>query len=95
MQDNTNTEKRTHTHTHTQKTTMTAEGFKPTITVSKRAKTVHALDRSASVTGQDDGKIQTPSNFLLYTPSSVPFRICLYATRFNFQVLCTFVRLLE
>jgi hypothetical protein len=26
-------------------------GFEPTITASERAKTVHALDRSASVTG--------------------------------------------
>jgi hypothetical protein len=27
-------------------------GFEPTITASERAKTVHALDRSATVTGQ-------------------------------------------
>jgi hypothetical protein len=28
-------------------------GFQPTITASERAKTVHALDRSATVTGAD------------------------------------------
>jgi hypothetical protein len=27
-------------------------GFKPTVPASERAKTVHALDRSANVTGQ-------------------------------------------
>jgi hypothetical protein len=28
-------------------------GFEPTITASERAKTVHALDRSATVTGNE------------------------------------------
>jgi hypothetical protein len=31
---------------------MPCVGFQPTITASERAKTVHALDRSATVTGQ-------------------------------------------
>jgi hypothetical protein len=29
-------------------------GFEPTITASERAKTVHALDRSATVTGNGE-----------------------------------------
>jgi hypothetical protein len=28
-------------------------GFKPTVPASERAKTVHALDRSATVTGEE------------------------------------------
>jgi hypothetical protein len=43
-----------HRKTHTQhkhQTSMPEEGFESTITASKRAKTVHALDRSATVTG--------------------------------------------
>jgi hypothetical protein len=42
-----NTEK----HAHTHQISMPWVGFKPTIPASKRAKTVHALDRSATVTG--------------------------------------------
>jgi hypothetical protein len=42
---------RTHTHTHTHQTSMTWVGFEPTIPASERAKTVHALDRSATETG--------------------------------------------
>jgi hypothetical protein len=45
----TNTEKRTHAHKH--QTSMPWVGFEPTIPASKRAKTVHALDLSATVTG--------------------------------------------
>jgi hypothetical protein len=33
---------------------MPRAGLEPTITASERAKTVHALDRSATVTGQED-----------------------------------------
>jgi hypothetical protein len=40
----TNTEKRTHTHTQTL-------NIEPTIPASERAKTVHVLDLSATVTG--------------------------------------------
>jgi hypothetical protein len=32
---------------------MPLEGFEPTIPVFKRAKTFHALDRAATVTGKD------------------------------------------
>jgi hypothetical protein len=49
----TNTEKRTHTHTHKHYTSMPWVGFVPTIPASERAKTVHDLDGSATVTGQD------------------------------------------
>jgi hypothetical protein len=41
----------THTHTHTHQISMSCVGFDPTIPASERAKTVHALDRSATVTG--------------------------------------------
>jgi hypothetical protein len=44
-----NTEKRTYTHKH--QTPMPWVGLEPTIPASERAKTVHALDRSATVTG--------------------------------------------
>jgi hypothetical protein len=44
----TNTEKRTCTHKH--QTSMPWEGFETTIPVTERAKTVHALDRSVTVT---------------------------------------------
>jgi hypothetical protein len=37
--------------THTDQTSMPEVGFQPTITESERAKTIHALDRSATVTG--------------------------------------------
>jgi hypothetical protein len=40
-----------HTHTHTHQTSMPRVGFESTIPASERAKTVHALDRSATVTG--------------------------------------------
>jgi hypothetical protein len=45
----TNTEKRTHKH----QTSMAWVGFEPTIPASEQAKTVHALDRPATVTGKD------------------------------------------
>jgi hypothetical protein len=45
----TNTGKRTCTHKHQK--SIPWVGFKPTISVSEPAKTVHALDRSATVTG--------------------------------------------
>jgi hypothetical protein len=45
----TNTEKRTYTHKH--QTSMPWVWFEPTIPASERAKTVHALDSSATVTG--------------------------------------------
>jgi hypothetical protein len=41
----------TQNNAHTQQTSMPEVGFEPTITASARAKTVHALDRSATVTG--------------------------------------------
>jgi hypothetical protein len=41
----------THTHTHTHQTSMPSVGFEPTIPASERAKTVHAPDGSATVTG--------------------------------------------
>jgi hypothetical protein len=40
------------THTHLYKTSMSWVGFEPTITVPERAKAVHALDRSATLTGR-------------------------------------------
>jgi hypothetical protein len=47
----TNTEKRTHIHKHW--TSMPWVGFEPTVSASERAKTVHVLDRSATVTGMN------------------------------------------
>jgi hypothetical protein len=42
----------THTHTHTETLNIHAlSGIRTTIPASERAKTVHALDRSATVTG--------------------------------------------
>jgi hypothetical protein len=41
----------THTHTHTHQTSLPWVGFDPTIPASERAKTVHALDRAATVIG--------------------------------------------
>jgi hypothetical protein len=38
---------------YTHKTSMPCVGFEPTISVSVRAKTVHALDRSTTVTGKN------------------------------------------
>jgi hypothetical protein len=38
--------------THKHQTSMPWEEFEPTIPASERAKTVHALDRSATVTGE-------------------------------------------
>jgi hypothetical protein len=38
-------------NTYTYQTSMPCVGFKPTIPASERAKTVHSLDRSATVTG--------------------------------------------
>jgi hypothetical protein len=38
-------------NTYTHQTSMSYVGFEPTISVSERAKTVHALDSSATVTG--------------------------------------------
>jgi hypothetical protein len=48
-----NTEKRARerTNTHKHQTAMPCVGFEPTIPASERARTVHALDRSATVTG--------------------------------------------
>jgi hypothetical protein len=40
-----------YTHTHAHQTFMPWVRFEPTIPASERAKTVHALDRSATVTG--------------------------------------------
>jgi hypothetical protein len=40
-----------HIHTHTHRTSMPYVGFEPTIPASERAKTFHALDRAATVTG--------------------------------------------
>jgi hypothetical protein len=40
-------------YTYTHQTSMPCVGFEPTIPVSERAKTVHALDRSVTVTGYD------------------------------------------
>jgi hypothetical protein len=40
-------------HIHTQQTSMPCVGFEPTIPASERAKTVHILDRSATVTGNN------------------------------------------
>jgi hypothetical protein len=39
-------------NTYTHQTSMPEEEFEPTITVSERAKTVHALDRAATMTGE-------------------------------------------
>jgi hypothetical protein len=51
----------THTHTHIHQTSIPYVGFEPTITATKRAKRVHALDLSATVTGV---KIDTGFNLL-------------------------------
>jgi hypothetical protein len=58
----TNTEKRTYTHTH--RTSMPWVGLKSTIPGSERAKVVHALDRSAIVTGH---LLYTFFNYILWT----------------------------
>jgi hypothetical protein len=39
-------------NTYTHQTSMPCVGFEPTIPASERAKTVHALDRSTTVTGK-------------------------------------------
>jgi hypothetical protein len=44
--------RKTHTYTHKHQTSMPWVGLEPTIPASERAKTVHVLDRSATVTGQ-------------------------------------------
>jgi hypothetical protein len=44
--------RKTHARTHTHQTYMPEVGFEHTITASERAKRVHALDRSATGTGQ-------------------------------------------
>jgi hypothetical protein len=41
-------------NTYTYQTSMPFVGFEPTIPASERAKTVHVLDRSATVTGNED-----------------------------------------
>jgi hypothetical protein len=46
-----NVRARTHKHTHTHQTSMPEVGFQPTITASAWAKSVHTLDRSATMTG--------------------------------------------
>jgi hypothetical protein len=43
--------KRIHTHKHTHQTSVLRVGIEPTIPASERAKTVHALDRAATVIG--------------------------------------------
>jgi hypothetical protein len=48
---NTRQHKHRKTHTHTHQTSMSWVGFEPKIPTSERAKTVHALDDSTSVTG--------------------------------------------
>jgi hypothetical protein len=40
-------------NTYTHQKSMPCVGFEPTISASERAKTVHALDRSATVTGSE------------------------------------------
>jgi hypothetical protein len=40
-------------NTYTYQTSMSCMGFEPTIPVSERAKIVHALDRSVTVTGNN------------------------------------------
>jgi hypothetical protein len=54
---------KTQKNTYTHQTSMLYVGFEPTITASERAKTVHALDRSATVAGQQ-------SLWLCYKPST-------------------------
>jgi hypothetical protein len=49
-------------NTYTYQTSMPCVRFEPTISASERAKTVHALDRSATVTGQ----IHTYNNNIIY-----------------------------
>jgi hypothetical protein len=55
---------RQHKHrinTYTHQTFMPCVGFEPTISASERVKTVHALDRSATVTGFQDTTLQNSS----------------------------------
>jgi hypothetical protein len=42
---------RINANTHTHQTSMPLAGFEPMIPASERAKTVHVLDRAATVTG--------------------------------------------
>jgi hypothetical protein len=53
--------KRTHTHTH-----QTFMGFEPTITASERAKTVHALDRSPTMSGHKTIRNEWKRRKLIY-----------------------------
>jgi hypothetical protein len=46
-------------NTYTDQTSMPCVGFEPAIPASERAMTVHALDRSVTVTGQYMTKLQT------------------------------------
>jgi hypothetical protein len=48
-----NTGQHKHRKISTYQTSMPEVGFEPTITASERAKTVHALDHSATVTGHN------------------------------------------
>jgi hypothetical protein len=54
-------------NTYTHQTCMPCVGFEPMIPASEREKTVHALDRSATVTGQ----------CIVYRGTSIPPKTCL------------------
>jgi hypothetical protein len=49
-------------NTYTYQTSMPCVGYEPTIPASERGKTVHALDRSATVTGTISTKIKNSEN---------------------------------
>jgi hypothetical protein len=73
-----NTGKRTHSHTHTHTLNIHAPmGFEPTIPASERAKTVHTLDCSATVTGM------THYTYLEYTTLTQFSFIYLFCSLFN------------
>jgi hypothetical protein len=60
-------------NTHTYQTSMSYMGFEPTIPASERAKTVHALDRSATVTGH----IYATTHYLCW----------LFRLKFNYEII--------
>jgi hypothetical protein len=60
----TNTENRTHIHKH--QTSMPWVGFEPMIPASERVKTVHALDRLATVTGHQIAYFNINTRWILH-----------------------------
>jgi hypothetical protein len=56
-------------NTYTYQTSMPCVGFEPTIPASERAKTIHALDHSATVTGCVCGQVVNKSSHPIQDPT--------------------------